>query len=578
MNVLEFKSLNQVELLGDVKGFDFIDADEFFALQKNSIYRHNSLPIGKGVNKISYARVDGEDVIVQFGDGLFYMIANTDNFGIAYLSFVWDTVTLVVEPFEYLPLRKLIYLQKEVLVMSTQQTNTLREMLKQQQEAGGGAIPFTQQDAGINGTPDMQGTPNPAPTTGGGMTTKSAVQDSMRTSFARAYGFVMGYICKTGPYTTMQLKKTPDKSTATEKTANKYTVQAVQSKPSKYTHVLVGLPRGCCMKDGAPATPADIQAGNVDFNQQEKEPMYFVWHHDTAVAYIGALGKALPEYAPTHTSSKTHHSAEDIINNKSGIGFVEVIARRNRRSDRNNSSEYLWSLKSTLRRTLFMPGNFIPLKLITHISTECTTAEQAYNLNQIAFSGWDRKQKDSAESKLDLALSHVSSQIFKREYTLADGKVDDAIGSVFFMESDSMKVGDVDVPRIPLSYVPWHAMTQKGKTAPPTEPLKEIARKDKVKTQKGNDVYRFAYITAADSLDHKEYKEYKAFYRDCVTKCMTEDEFKAMATTTRKSRTPGSDRWDPSINASFQALLNNSTVQDDTNAILNRYGRKMALA
>lgn len=566
MNPLNLKSFNEIQILGEVTDLTLIPEEEFFALQKNDIYKENSIPLGSNAQVVFYGKLFGQNAIIEQGNQDLYIITNVENFGMALLHYILDNVNLEIELSNTLPLKKIFNIHKEVLSMA----GSLREMINQ---GKAGAPP----QGTNNGQQFDYYNEQTQQETGGGIVQKKAVDLTKLTYFTRRYGYVLGYVCNVGPAISMTLKKTKVKNKTTNQEDINYNVVATQSKPSKVIRVLTAIPKGSCFKNGMPATPDDIYNGDIDFNEDDKDLIYFSWKPETAIAYIGALGKALPEYGPTH-GARDHYKAEDILDNKPDVGFVEIVTRQNKRKDRKQGEDLIWSLKSTKRRTLFTPGNFIPLKIVKHIPTKCATAADAMNINKIAFSHWTKRVANSNESRLELALNHTSSLIFKREYVIGEGKDAkkvEGIGSVYFMESDTIKLGDSEVPRVQPSYIPWYTITKRGET-PVTSPVTMIANKIE-STSKEKKTVRYVndYLTI-ESVTESGYKEYKPFL-NYVERCMTIDELKALAKE-RKRAVPGGGSWDPNTKTSYQSFIHKSAVANDVEAIVHRYSKNQVLA
>lgn len=568
MKPLDIKSMEQFEILGEAHDIPTMDADEYFALQKQGIYKEDVIPLGKNTYEILYGKIDGEEVLIERGNTDVYIIGEAENFGIAMLHYVYNNVSLEMVPESTLPLRKIFNTHiRRLCQMSNSNASSLRAMMLDAQPNTAGTVAAAQQ------TPPME-----EPGYGSGITPKKAVDMKRLAYFTRKYGYVLGYICNVSPAITMSFKKLKVNDNPTGTNTDRYDIIAKQSKPSKIVRVLVAIPRGCCMKNNNLASPEAIYTGDIDFDDTATDLVYLRWQPETAISYIGALGKALPEYGPTH-GEKEHFSPEDILNNNPKVGFVEIVTRRNKRKDRTQGDDFIWSLKSSKRRCLFTPGNYIPLKLVNHVSTACRTADEAYQINKTAFSHWSKKAAHSNDSKLDLALSHTSSLIFMRQYELQDGegtKTVDGIGSVYFMESDSIKLSDgVEVPRMPLSYVPWYSIARRGEKAPATSPVTMIAAKKEVISEKSKKTRFVNDYTTIESVDTAAYKEYRDFLRE-VERCMTIDELKSLVKE-RKRSTPGSTVWDANIRTSYTSLIRKDSVMEDVEAIMNRYSRDQVL-
>lgn len=567
MKPLDLKSMNQIQFLDKVTGLTLVAEDEFFALQKSDIYKENTIPLGKNATDVFYGKVNGEDVILERGDKDIYILADVENFGIAMLHYVYNSVSLAIETSSYLPLRKIFYITKEVLCMSNPNPGSLRSLMLQNQAPQPQAQPFTGQ------VPVMEDVAH-----SGGIAPKAPFDTNKMIFFARAYGHVVGYICNVGPAITMSLKRTKVNDSVGGTSTDRFDIVASESKPSKIIRVLVALPRGCCMKNGTYASPEDIYTGDIDFNDSETDLVYIPWKQETAISYIGALGKALPEYGPTH-GEKEHFTVEQILNNNPQVGFVEIIHRKNKKKDRTMAEDIIWSLKSSKRKCLFTPGNFIPLKLINHISTKCKTADDAYNVNRAAFGHWTKKAPHSNDSRLDLALSHTSSLIFMRQYELKDGKETktvDGIGSVYFMESDTIKLGDgAEIPRMPLSYIPWYNVVRRGEKAPATVPVTMIAAKKEVISEKSKKPRYVNDYTLIEAMDTPAYSEYSDFLRH-VEHFMTKEDLKGLVKE-KKRNVPGGSAWDQNIKTSYAALIRKDSVTQDVEEIMHRYSRDQVL-
>lgn len=577
MNPLGLTSITQIKILGDIDKSLLIPANEFLALQKSGVYKENKVPLGANATEVYYATINGEEVIYQRGTNEIYVIADVDNFGFAILHYILNNVTLAVEPVDSLPLIKLFNFHKEVLQMNdSTQLKKLQQMALQKRSA------VAEQPGTEAGLAPMtfSGAPQENVTLSGGITPKGTANEKSVAMFAKLYGHVDGYICGTGPQISMSLRKTKAKDKTGGKDTYNFNIIPVQSKPSKIVRILLALPKGCCMKDGQPATPAEINEGNFDFDKDQTDLVYLAVRNETAIAYIGSLGKALPEYGPTH-GEKKHYSAEDILGNKENVGFVEMVYRQNKRKDRKQGEDVIMSLKPTKRRSLFRQGNHVPLKLVKHISTECKTAEDAMKINQIAFGYWDKKANGSNESRLNIALNNTSSLLFKRQYEIvnADGKKEkvDGIGSAFFMEGTSVKLADgAAIPKMNPSYVPWYVVAKRGEGDPVTEPLTQIAYKEEVISKNGKPRYVNKYLTLAENSGDKEYEEYRPFL-NTVKKYLSDDELHTLGKE-RKRNVPGSKSFSPEADAAFLNLLHtNSNLAEDVNKIFEQHAMEQLM-
>lgn len=433
---------------------------------------------------------------------------------------------------------------------------------------------------------EMQGT---------GMASVGNASKSQIKSLATACGYVFGYIAPLGPQLRMQLKKTTKKKTETTPAETTYSIVATEAKPTKPLRVLAALPKGICMKDGRPASPEEIFNCNIDYNGSDTDLAYFCWQNDTAVAYIGAVGNQLPEYAPTHTGDKQHYSPKDILANKvPNMGYVQIVSRQSKNLTIANGDDIKWSLKSTARRTLYTPNNFVPLKQLEHISTKCNSVEDARKLNNIAFGSLGLSTiKGSSTTRLQLAFNECPQVIYKRKYTIVeDGNetVEEGIGSIYFMYGET-DTGEIDTHekdekgnpimatktygKTQLSYIPWYATSAKG-SSPETKTVTQIVNKDFQANKSNPNVKRPKNIyielakTYGDNKYNKIWNQYKPFI-DLIAPCISIDELKNMKTRDNKRNNTANAAWSADIQQSFLKLTKNETVMSDHEALAQKY-------
>ncbi len=580
MNPLDFKNLDDIKILSKYALNNVLPEKEYFTMQDSGKDMSDFIPLGENIDKIHIGSFQGENLIIQQGKSDIYLITDVNKFGFSMVHYILQHDNKKVTLSNSLPIKQL-FTNKEVSFMNNTNVGNLAGLAKlnlnsqvgsQQQESYQATQPVAAQQPAYVAPPVNQ--------VGTGMAHSSNVSRSQIATVARAFGYVIGYITQTGPQIKMKLAKTSTKKQGSSTAEVSYSIQAVESKPSKPIRVLAALPKGICMKEGRPASADEIYSCNIDFNDKDTDLAYFSWKQHTAVAFIGAVGKALPEFAPTHNDARAHYNPKDILENKVNMGYVEIVSRENRRRDRGNGEDYLWSLKSTARRSLFTPNNYLPLKQFQHIPIKCSNDLDAYNLNKIAFGGLDKKVPHTSVTRLETAYSECPQTIYKREYVLTeDGKEvkKDGIGSIYFMAGESDKVGDTEHPKSVLNYTPWYATAEKGKTAE-TKPVTRIVNKvEKASKSDPTKVsLRNVYITFAADYGvgaHKgEWKQYESFIR-YIEPCISVDEIKALTSKDSSRGVIGGQQWSTDIQNSFLKLAKSSEVMSDHEAVAQKYSR-----
>lgn len=588
MNPLALKSMDDLKIIADYPLSNAIPERDYFLQQERGDDLEKYYPLGYGVEKVYIAELNGKKLLMQKGKSDFYLIADVHNFGFSLVHYILHTDNRKVRLSDSLPIQQLFH-YKEEFTMEASLGGLTRLNLNSQLNKGDSSTGYNAVQAGQQEQQQlMQGT---------GITSSAKVNNAQLKDLATAFGYVIGYISPNGPQLRMQLKKTTTKKQDSSRTES-YSIVAVESKPSKATRVLAALPKGICMKGGQLASASEIQSGDFDFDADNTDLAYFCWQEKTAIAYIGVLGQKLPEYAPTHTGNKSHPTPREILTNKAeDLGYVIIVARENKKQGQSSDNKYNWYLKSTARRSLYTPTNFLPLKQFEHTSIECKTEEDVYRLNRVAFSNLDNNTaKGKLQNRLELACTNCPQLIFKRNYEfMQDGQkkeIKDAIGSSFFMVGEKMEVkskvknGDKEeevvkeYPKTSLTYIPWHATNIKGVT-PEAKAVTQILNKKFEQQKNGNIRPKNITIdfseTYGDNKYNKYWKPYEAFIKT-ITPCISIDGLKNLTAKDNKRKQFSQKAWSKDIENSFMLLTKHKDVIADHDAIVQNFSKEALIA
>lgn len=584
--------MDDLQIIAEYPLSNAIPERDYFLQQEKGDNLEKYYPLGYGADKVYLAELNGKKLLLQKGKSDFYLITDVHNFGFSLVHYILHTDNRKVRLSDSLPIQQLFHYKEEFDMATTALERLNRMGLNARLGEGDTEVSYDAVQNGQQVQPMQQ-----QPMQGTGITTSSKVDTTQLKELATAFGYIIGYISPNGPQLRMQLRKTTTKKQDSSKTES-YSIVAVESKPSKATRVLAALPKGICMKGGQLASATEIQSGDFDFDSDNTDLAYFCWQEKTAIAYIGVLGKRLPEYAPTHTDSKSHPDPRDILMNKvDNLGYVQIVARENKKKDKTSDNLYNWYLKSTARRSLYTPKNFLPLKQFEHISIECKTEEDVYRLNEIAFGSLNNKVRDGENNRLDTACTHCPQLIFKRNYELMqDGQktvVKDAICSSFFMVGEKMEVKtkvknaegkeeDVvrEYPKASLTYIPWHATNIKGIT-PEAKPVTQILNKNKEITKQGSTRFKNIAIeferTYGDNKYSKYWKPYENFIKT-IAPCISVDGLKSLTAKDNNRKQFNQKPWSKDIENSFLLLTKHKDVVADHDAIVQNFSKEALIA
>lgn len=412
---------------------------QFFALARNGSEVGKYLPIPEGVQCWNNATIGGIDVLAtKAGDDLF-IIADDTKLGLALFHYVHDTETDSGYKYSYtLPYR----------VITERRSKTMSNALSEYAARAGSARNMGMMQLG--GQPLPEQVP-----VGDGISGGVNLRRLQRDAISRSY--VVGYIMGAAPAITLAMSKKKQMEGDPV-----YNIVAKESKPSRPMFVLMALAARCVSKGGVLASPSEIMSGEVDFNTTDPQKMIYQYFKPwAAIGYISALGGRIPEYAPFVSDAKSQWSSEDILAGKPEVSFVRVHAAENKsRTGGGSQDKFKFSLKSTSdRRSLYTQNNHLCLRALEHMSVQCTSEEDAYNLNLSAFEGWKYRTVSTnatgAKDGFTKALTECPGQIWKKTYNI-NGEPVEGIGSAFFMAANEEKneAGEM-VMRHQLSYYPW---------------------------------------------------------------------------------------------------------------------------
>lgn len=428
-------NIGDIRVIEPEHDLNTVPEELFFKDREAGILRPNTIPLPEGVNSWMRAKYQGEDVHFAQKDDTIYLLADTTIFGYCLFKLVSSPENDALFKVAYQGGNRIITKERSKIFMNS----SLQEIAARYGSSG-----VQQMNLGGNA-------PAMAPATGEGVSRSVDVRRLHSEVVTR--GYVAGYVMGNAPALTMTLTRKKAKDGTT--TAN---IVAKESKPSRCLAVLMALPANCVQRNGVLATPADIAAGMVDYNDARSEMIYQAFTVNSAIGYISAFGGRLPEYAPNVSDARQQWTAEDILSGKPEVSFVYVHATENKSRTSRSQDQFRFNLKTTSgRRSLYTEGNHVCLRALEHTSTKCASEADAYRLNEIAFGAWRyRKKKSEPENALQRAMRDCPSQIWKTKYTV-DGEQKDGIGSAFFMAGSSV-VSDSgeNITQKPLTYFPWY--------------------------------------------------------------------------------------------------------------------------
>ena len=374
--------------------------------REEGILRPNTIPLPDGVDRWMRALYQGEEVhVARTGDTL-YILADTTIFGYCLFKLVSVPDNDTTFKVAYQGGNRIISSERRNVIMA----QTMSEIIGQYQ--AGQVNPIN-----LGGMQNYApAAPQQAPVAGEGVTRGMDVNRLHREISVRSY--VAGYVMNNAPQLTLSVnrKKAQDGTV----TAN---IVAKESKPSRCLAVLMALPANYVMHNRALASPEEIRSGMVDPNDKPIEMIYEAFSVTAAIGYINAVGGRIPEYAPTAVGAPNHWTIEDIVSGNPDVTYVTVRATENRSRKSRSNEQFRFSLKSTSgRKSLYTQENVVWLRAVKHSPTKCTTVEDEYRLNEMAFGAMRyRHTKDSPESSLQKAMRDCPSQIWNAKYTI-DGK------------------------------------------------------------------------------------------------------------------------------------------------------------
>ena len=504
-----------------------VKEEQFFADKNANKDVSGVLPLPEGVVDWSVGSFKGHSVFYTHSNHVLYIIAETSNVGCAlfrYESENNDDVNFKVA------------FQKGVQIIDSSQRSYFMSTMQKLAGLSGLANASNETVNPMNlGSAPANAAPA-AHSVGDGITT--GIDHDAIAYAAKTKGYVTGYIFANAPSITMGTVTTK----GTGNTEGEIKIHAKQSKPSRCLAVLMALPANCVCKGGVMADIDTIRAGDVDFaqNPNSDEMIYQYFPEQAAIAYIGALGSQLPEYAPfVNPAYNKHFSPEDILRNNPDVSYVRVVAVKNSGARAQRSgSDFNFRLRTTRKRSLLLTEkNHICLTALEHTPIQCDSEQRAFELNNIAFGHMTRKPKTGTyETTLAKLFDKCGSQIWKRQYEV-NGEVIEGIGSAFFMYGDKDKLpnGEI-VPKVQLTFKPWYATGANAPAALP-EVEKIVLRKPgtaKDKDGKERPVFPTSRILMKDNPNHEMFAPYAAFKKFIISRnYLTEDQLFAL--TSRKA-------------------------------------------
>lgn len=349
---------------------------------------------------------------------------------------------------------------------------------------------------------------------------------------ARGRGYVAGYIMGSAPAVTMVLSRTRHKDAD-----DTYGIIAKESKPARMLGVALCLPRRCVTRGGQMASPNEIMNGQVDFNSVDPNEMVRqVFTGPAAIAYIYALGREIPEYAPHVTNAAKQWPVDAILSRAPEVSFVRVNATEKKNAT-SAQDRFNFSLKTTSpRRSLYTQRNVVCLRANEHINVKCSTDADAYMVNESAFRAWAfRVPSNETRDTLTRAIAECPGQIWRKEYTI-DGKTVSGIGSAFFMSSneDTNENGE-KVMKVTPTYFPWFATGDQRPTqgTSVTRIVKRVHQVVEGKKERMTTVP----VKWSENPGHPMLQAYKAFATFLISeKYLREDELASMGGRTSRAK------------------------------------------
>lgn len=532
--------IEDITILGEDRDIILIPEDIFFEERERGILRPNTLPQPKGVKHWMRALYLGEPIhFARVGDTI-WIIADTKVFGYCMFKQVCTAEDDTTFKVANIGGNRIITKERSNVFMQTLTDLASRYANPNQN------VP--QMNLGGNA-------PQMTPVPGEGVS--PMMQPRRLHSEILTRGFIAGYVMANAP----QISLTVNRKRAKDGTVTANIV-AKESKPSRCLSVMMALPAAYVQRNGALATPADIQAGMVDFSSDKTEMMYLPMTVNTAISYISAIGGKIPEYAPTVSDAREQWSPADILSGKPEVSFVWVKPTENRRRNSRSSDQFRFNLKTTSsRRSLYTPQNIVCLRALEHTSVKCNTEKEAYRLNEIAFGAMRyRKKKDETENALQRAMADCPSQIWHKVYEI-DGEKKDGIGSAFFMAGSSVKSeSGEEISLRKLHYIPWDA-TGDNRTQMGAKVESIVLREFRAAEGGKKENMVTCPILYRESPNDPVFRGYARFVDYLVnTGFITRDQLSSMGTRASKSRTRSLELT-PEQQSSLEYFMRSESVQ-----------------
>jgi len=539
-----------------------LSEDTFFEERSRGTLRPNVLPRPNGVDVWRFATLLGEEIHAARVEDTLYMIADTYVFGYALFRFVSSHDDANTFKASYQRSARPICNERKDLQMSSLSGLSGLAQRYEGRNSAGSVSPMN-----LGGAPAMPATP-------AGEGVARGVNIKTLKSEIQMRGYVAGYVMNTAPAVTMSLvrKKAKDGTS----TAN---IIAKESKPTRALAVLMALPANCVQRNGSLASPEDINAGSVDYGSGNKELLKLAFTVPAAIAYLSAFNYRLPEYAPNVIPGrKKQWSPEEIASESEGVSFVYIYAAENHSRNAGVQDKFRFSLKSTSpRKSLYTEGNIMCLRALTHVPVKCTTPEDAYKMNQIAFGAWQyRKKKTEARNALQRACDDCPTQIWEQDYTI-NGETIKGIGSAFFMSgSSATNAAGEAISLKEVTYIPWW-QTGNRREAMGTRLDRLVLRKVRAAEGDRKENMVSEPVLYREDPNDKLFAPYRAFADFVINEgYMTMDKLVALGTRASKAKAR-SLKLTPGMRDSLDAYIADDNVMSDIQAVQHESSDRAAI-
>lgn len=502
---------------------NLVSEEVFYKDRNRGILRPNTLPRPDGVTQWSKSVYAGEIMHTARVGNLLYMIADTQVFGYALFKFVsTDDDGTTYKATTNGSVRPISNERNDIIMANP---NPLAEL---SQKFNGGMTQQGIQPMSLGGNPAPM-----APVVGEGVSHGIGLQTLK--SELRTRSYIAGYVMGNAPQLTMSLSRKKNKDGTT--TAN---ILAKESKPSRCLAVLMNLPANCVQRNGSLANPSDIAAGAVDYSSTPAgEQLKLFFSVPATIAYLSVMDNSIPEYAPhVMPGMKRQWTAEEILSESGGVTFVKLHPTMNKSRDAGVNNQYRFSLKSTSgRRSLYTENNIMCLRALEHVQVKCSSEEDEYNLNNIAFGAWEyRKKKTETQNALQRAYNDCPTQIWAKNYTI-NGESVPGIGSAFFFAGSTTKDGAGEtISARQLTYVPWWQTGDRRETQG-SRVTRLVKRTKREATEDKKEAMVTSPVLYAKDPTNKLFQPYEKFANFIIQEgYMTRDQLVGLGARTSKAK------------------------------------------